>query len=218
MTEAVLFDLDGTLADTAPDFGGALNRMLVRHRRLPLAFGELRHHITNGSRAMIQVGFEMHGDEPEFDNLRTELLDEYLNNVHEHTALFPGIEALLESLEARNIPWGIVTNKPSRFTNPLLQSMQLTTRAACIVSAHEVARAKPFADPILRGCEIIGVDPVNCVYVGDDLRDVQAARAARMRVIGVRWGYIAPDDNPERWGADLLVSRADEIDAWLQRQ
>lgn len=218
MIDAVLFDLDGTLADTAPDFGGALNRMLIRHQRLPMAFGELRHHITNGSRAMIQVGFEMRGDEPEFDDLRTELLDEYLSKVHEHTALFPGIEELLQNLEARKTPWGVVTNKPSRFTNPLLKSMGITSRAGCIVSADEVARAKPFPDPIVRGCEIIGVTPGNCVYVGDDLRDVEAAHAAGMRVIGVRWGYIAPDDDPETWGADVLVSRAGEIDDWLLRQ
>lgn len=218
MTDAVLFDLDGTLADTAPDFGGALNRVLIRHRRLPVTFGELRHHITNGSRAMIQMGFEMRGDEPDFDDLRNELLDEYLHNVHEHTALFPGMEDLLRWLESRQTPWGIVTNKPSRFTNPLVASMDLVDRAGCVVSADDVARAKPFPDPLLRGCEIIGVDPKACVYVGDDLRDVEAARAAGMRVIGVRWGYIAPDDDPERWGADLLVSRAAELRDWLDAQ
>ena len=209
--EAVLFDLDGTLADTAPDLGAALNRLLVEEACMPLPLSELRPHVSAGTRGMLKVGFHTAPGDPAYADLARRFLDHYAEDLCTGTTLFPGMPELLDALDARGIKWGIVTNKPQRFTLPLVEQLGLRQRAACIVSGDSTAYPKPHPAPLLLACEQAQVDPRNTVYVGDDQRDIVAGHAAGMRTIAAAYGYLGVDAPFETWQADAIIAAPEGI-------
>jgi phosphoglycolate phosphatase len=208
---AVLFDLDGTLADTAPDLAGALNALLVERGLPPVPVAEARPVTSSGARGMLKVGLGIDPGHAEYESLKTRFLDLYAERVCVETQLFAGVAELLAALEERAIAWGVVTNKAERFTRPLLEALALLERAACIVGGDTTGRAKPHPDPLLHAAQRVGLDPARCLYVGDDLRDVQAARAAGMPVIAVAYGYLGVNGDPHAWGADAVIDDPLEI-------
>ncbi len=209
--KAVLFDLDGTLADTAPDLAYALNETLKNFDRNPLPYEEIRAYVSHGGAALIRLGFGIEPDAPDFETYRQFLLDIYQNNLCRETRLFEGMEELLLHLETNQIPWGIVTNKPSWLTDPLVKKMGLDSRASCIVSGDTCKRNKPHPDPILYACTQTDMDPVNCFYVGDAARDIEAGNAAGCTTVTALFGYLNDDDEPEKWQADFNISHPLEM-------
>jgi 2-phosphoglycolate phosphatase len=205
MIRAVLFDLDGTLADTAPDLGHALNLLLQRHGREPLPQDAIRPFVSAGARGLLKLGFDIDPVDAEYSIMRQEYLELYEHHLGKETSLFPGIPELLNALEGRRVTWGIVTNKPERFTIPLLKQFALFDRAACVVSGDTVARAKPFPDPLLDAAKKIALTPLQIIYVGDDERDVQAARAAEMSCLIAAYGYLGENRDLETWGAQAII-------------
>jgi 2-phosphoglycolate phosphatase len=204
-TAGILFDLDGTFADTAADLGAALNHVLGQHGRAPLALEIIRPQASHGSAGLLKLGFGITPDAMEFPALRDAFLQYYSAHISDHTELFEGMAQLVEETENRGLPWGIVTNKPHRFTLPLMQALGYAQRAACIVSGDTCARAKPHPDPLLHASELLGLAPQYCVYLGDDLRDMQAARAAGMRGIVARYGYVDAEAQLSSWQADAFI-------------
>ena len=211
MIKAILFDLDGTFADTAPDLAAALNHTRATRHLPPLPIEVLRPQASHGSRGLLKVGFGIEPDAPDYDQLRDIFLDYYTHNICVFTKLFDDTAALIDELERRNIKWGIVTNKPHRFTLPLMQIMGYAERAACLISGDTCANAKPHPDPLLKACQIIGVTPAQCLYLGDDLRDMQAANAASMRGIIAGYGYISEDAQLDSWGAHNIINKPTEL-------
>jgi phosphoglycolate phosphatase len=205
MTEAVLFDLDGTLADTAPDLGEALNQQRSIHGLLPLAQETIRLYASHGARGLLGLGFGLTPEDADFAAMREEYLALYTADLCRLTRLFPGMAELLAELERRGMPWGVVTNKPARFTEPLMQQLGLVGRAACIVSGDTCANPKPHPEPLLHASRAIGVAPAACTYVGDAERDIQAALAAGMHALVAAYGYLDPDDRPANWQAHGIV-------------
>ena len=216
MHEAVFFDLDGTLADTAPDLAGALNRLLEEESRSTLPLARLRPHVSGGSRALLLEGFGLGPESVGYAQLKTRFLDFYAAHICDETTLFPGMEVLLNELERADIPWGIVTNKPACYTIEVVRRLGLDKRAVCVVSGDSAARPKPAADPILLAYELAGVS-TSCLYVGDDLRDVQAGRAAGLTTVIAAWGYLGMGDPIEQWGGDHIVHHPEEILPLLMR-
>lgn len=205
MITAVLFDLDGTLADTAPDLGYALNLQLQRHGRQPIPIEIIRPHASAGARGLLKLGFNITPDDENFGAMRNEYLDLYEQNICRDTVLFPGIIDLLSTLQTRNIPWGIVTNKPERFTLPLVKLLGIFEHAASIVSGDSVPRPKPAPDSLLKAAKDIRIQPHEAIYVGDDERDVQAAQAAQMPSLIAGYGYLGNNTSPETWGAQAII-------------
>ena len=197
--KAVLFDLDGTFADTAPDLAAALNHTRATRNLPPLPLAILRLHASNGSRALLKAGFNIEPDAPEYNTLRDIFLDYYQRNICIQTALFVGMAELINELERRNIKWGIVTNKPHRYTVPLMQALGYADRAACLVSGDTCLRAKPYPDTLLKACDMLALAPAQCLYLGDDRRDAEAAQAAGMRCIVARYGYINSVEEISTW-------------------
>jgi phosphoglycolate phosphatase len=210
MIKAVLFDLDGTFADTAPDLAHALNVMRLERHLPPVPLEATRPVTSTGARGLLRVGFNMTQEHPDYAAMRGEFLDVYAANLCRETRLFPGIDELIDRIEARDLTWGIVTNKAERFAKPLIELLRLGTRCGCIIGGDTVSRMKPHPDPLFAACKLIGVDPGLCVYVGDDRRDVEAARAAGMRSIAVRYGYLNGGE-PDTWGADAVVDCPQDI-------
>ncbi len=203
----MLFDLDGTLADTAPDLGNALNRTRMEDGLAPLALERLRPVTSQGVRGLLREAYGIHPGHADYSRLAERVLHHYAENICIETALFPGMAELLALLNANGIKWGIVTNKHTRFTMPLVAALGLTRRAACIVCGDTTARAKPAPDPLLHAATEMDIAPAQCVYLGDDERDIVAAKAAAMPVIAVRWGYIGTDGPIEAWGADHIIEQ-----------
>jgi phosphoglycolate phosphatase len=212
---AVLFDLDGTLADTAPDLVGALNLLLAERSQPALPLERLRPYASAGARGLILEGMGIAADDADYETLRTRFLDLYAANICVHTRLFQGMDQLLRQLEQRSIFWGVVTNKPARFTNPLIKALSLAGRASCVVSGDTTPYSKPHPAPLLHAAELLGLPSSACLYVGDDLRDVQAARAAGMPVLAAAFGYLGDAGDPRNWGADAVIDQASEIMAFL---
>jgi phosphoglycolate phosphatase len=212
----VLFDLDGTLIDSAPDLGAAVNRMRVSRGLAELPHSALRPHASHGARGLVGAGFSVMPDHADFATLRDEFLGIYANALCVNTAIFPEVPALLDALDSARLPWGIVTNKASRFTRPLLDALRLSGRTTCVVCGDTAARAKPFPDPLFAAAEILGVPAAECVYVGDAERDVQAGIAAGMPTVVARYGYIAETERPDEWSADGHVATPLELVAWLR--
>ncbi len=219
--DAVLFDLDGTLLDTAADLAAALNAILQRHGRAPLAPEAVRPYVSRGGMALVRLGFELPQEAEatpaqaaRAKNLYDELLDFYGANLSANTRLFPGMDALLARLERRR-RWGIVTNKPQFLTAPLLADMRLTKRAACVVSGDTLEKRKPWPQPLLHACETLAIAPACAIYVGDDARDIECGRRAGMRTVAAAYGYIPPGDDPRNWGADAIIQHPDDIQQWL---
>jgi 2-phosphoglycolate phosphatase len=206
---AVLFDLDGTLADTAPDLAGALNRLLEERGRAPVSAERARPMTSSGARGMLGVGFGIDASHAEYEILKARFLDLYAERICEATRLFDGVPELLTALEARAVAWGIVTNKAERFTHPLLAAIGLAPRV--VVGGDTAARAKPHPDPLLYAARGLEIPPSDCVYVGDDLRDVQAARAAGMPVLAAAWGYLGDGGDPILWEADAVIHHPHEV-------
>ncbi|MGZ5041144.1 MAG: phosphoglycolate phosphatase [Usitatibacter sp.] len=216
MIEAVLFDLDGTLADTAPDMAHAVNLMRGSRGLEPVAPESVRAHVSQGARGMICSAFAMGTDHPDFPAMREEFLKLYGDNLFIETRLFPGMESLLAHLERESIAWGVVTNKFERFAKPLIECLGLGERAAIVVGGDTCARAKPFPDPLLHAAATLGIEPRKILYVGDDERDVQAARAAGMPVVVAGYGYLGDGPAPVLWGADAIVASAAELERWIR--
>ena len=215
MIRAVLFDLDGTLADTAPDMALTVNRMLEK-RGLPSVPAEsVWPHVSKGARGMIGAAFGLKPEDDGFQALREEFLDLYGENLCVGTRLFPGMEELLQELESGGIAWGVVTNKFERFAVPLVEALGLARRAAVVVGGDTCPRPKPFPDPLLFAAERMGVAPPAVLYVGDDERDVLAAHAAGMPVLAAAYGYLGDEKPPELWGADAIVDSPGAIAHWL---
>lgn len=193
--KAVLLDLDGTFADTAPDLGAALNHVLSLHNLPPLPLSIIRPEASHGSVGLLKIGFNITPESPQFAVLREAFLDYYSHHICDHTTLFPGMAQLINALEKRNLPWGIVTNKPHRFTLPLMQALGYAERAACLVSGDTCTRAKPYPDPLLKACEMLLISPQETLYLGDDKRDMEAANAANMPFIIADYGYPDTHEN-----------------------
>ena len=212
---AVLFDLDGTFADTAPDMAAALQKLLALHGRAPLPFEQVRPFCSYGARGILKLGFGLEPDDADFEPLRLQYLDIYAAALVEATTPFPGIAELVEALEQRRMPWGIVTNKPTYLTLPLMERIGYLERAACVVCGDTTPRPKPHPDPMLHACALIAVEPARCWYLGDAERDIRAGLAAGMGTLAARFGYIEPEDDPATWGAHGLVDHPLEVLSWL---
>ncbi|MCG8489441.1 MAG: HAD-IA family hydrolase [Chromatiales bacterium] len=211
----MLFDLDGTFADTAQDLHHALNLQLERHGRQPVSFQQLRPSVSHGSRAMLQVGFGIDPEHPDFAALQTEFLDLYLKNIALQTQPFEGMLELLDALEAMRIRWGIVTNKPARLTDPLMQKLGLQRRASTVISGDTTPYAKPHPEPILQACRESDASPEHTLYIGDAQRDIEAGRNAGTRTLVAMFGYLAKSDRPETWQADGQIDHPAQILDWL---
>ena len=208
---AVLFDLDGTFADTAPDLGRALNRMRADRRLEPLSIETLRAHASSGARGRIKAGFGLAPGNEEYETLRLRFLALYEENLCVDTRVFDGMATLLDALERRDLRWGIVTNKAKRYTDPLLRELGFDARAACVVSGDSTPHVKPHPASLLKAAELLALGAADCLYVGDDIRDIQAARAAGMRFVAAGWGYLGEGGDPNAWGADAVLARPEEI-------
>lgn len=207
---AVLFDFDGTLADSAPDLAAALNRMRTARRLEPLAVEATRAYVSMGARGMLRIGFGMTPDDARYAAMREEFLALYSEAICVHTRLMGGMREVLAELERREIAWGIVTNKAMRFTERIVPALGLAP--ACVVGGDSTPHLKPHPAPLLLAAEQLGMPPADCTYVGDDLRDVQAAHAAGMRSIAVDYGYHGADHPaPAQWNADATISHPSEL-------
>jgi 2-phosphoglycolate phosphatase len=211
MIDAVLFDLDGTLADTAPDLGGALNRLLEEEDRPSLPPATLRPYVSGGTRGLLKLGLQVAPGDPAYAELARRFLVHYEQNLCTGTRLFPGMAELLDALEARGTKWGIVTNKPQRFTLPLVERLGLHRRAACVISGDSAAHPKPDPAPLFLACEVAGIEARTTAYVGDDIRDIVAGQAAGMRTITAAYGYLGVDVPYDAWRADAIVNGPMEI-------
>jgi phosphoglycolate phosphatase len=211
MTRAVFFDLDGTFADTAPDLTAALNHARATRGLPPLPLEIARPQASHGSRGLLKIGFGIEPDAPDYDALRDIFLAHYAANICVHTRLFAGMTELLAKLRQHDIAWGIVTNKPHRYTLPLMQALGLADDAACLISGDTCERAKPHPDPLLKACELAGVAPHECLYLGDDRRDMQAANAAGMPGIIASYGYVSDDVSESNWNAQGSIAHPVEL-------
>lgn len=203
--QAVLFDLDGTLCDTALDFTLAINRLLSEHQRPSLTLSQVREQVSNGAMAVIQLAFADIEDSDQLKQLRLTLIDYYQQHMLQHTQLYPGMAALLHNLQQRQIPWGVVSNKPEALTKAIVAHLTTATPASCLIGGDTLAVAKPHPEPLQLAAQQCGVDCRHCVYIGDHHRDIIAAKAAGMTAIGATFGYLTLADNPHLWGADYLA-------------
>lgn len=210
--DAVLFDLDGTLIDTAPDFIRVLNQLRNEKGLNNLPNEQIRAQVSNGARAMVELGFGLKEGEEGFEPLRERFLDLYLAGLAVDTELFPGLDELLLKLEAQQIPWGIVTNKPHRYTEPLLDQLGLAERCAVSICPDHVTQRKPHPEPIFKACDIVNAKPENTIYVGDHLRDIESGNNAGNLTVAVSWGYIPEDQHPNQWNADYVFDNAKELE------
>ena len=211
----VLFDLDGTLADTAPDISFALNTLLDEQGRAPLPYAEIRPAVSHGSNALVTLGFGLRQGDAGFDLLKERFLAIYASHLAVDTRLFPGMAELLETLTGQGRNWGVVTNKPGWLTGPLLEQLGVADKAACIISGDTTAHRKPHPEPMLLASRQAGSDPARCLYVGDAQRDIEAGRNAGMYTLVAQFGYIGADEHPQHWGADAMVHTPAAILDWI---
>ena len=212
---AVLFDLDGTLADTLPDLSHALSQAMAEHNIAPIPATVLRPVVSRGARAMAAHACGDQVDPSTLEQVVARFLALYGADVARHTQLFDGMQALLDALQRRAIPWGVVTNKRRAYSEPLMNALDPRGHAACIVSGDSTANAKPHPQPLLHACKLMGSAPRHCVYVGDAENDVLAARRAGMRSVVALYGYIAPQDNPRDWRANTTIGAPHELLVWI---
>lgn len=208
--DAVLFDLDGTLVDTAPDMVRVLQDMQVARGREPVAYETGRRHVSNGAVGLLRLAFPDEGIDFG-DAMHHEYLERYAETVCEKSRVFDGLAELLDLLDNAGCPWGVVTNKPEHLTLPLLHTLGLATRSACTVSGDSLPVRKPDPGPLLLACDIAGVDAWRSIYIGDAARDIEAGLAAGMSTIAAAYGYITEDDDPRDWGADILAYSTEEL-------
>lgn len=216
MLTSVLFDLDGTLLDTADDFL-AIIRAMRSENGLPAVNDDLvRHRVSDGSAGMLAAAYSLAAEDPALTELRNEFLLRYERDLATHARLYPGMAELLEWLESENIPWGVVTNKLSRFSTPLLDAVGLGQRCRSLVCPDHVVAGKPHPESLLKACHEMGTEPRHSVFVGDHLRDIQAGRAAGMATVAALYGYIPPDQDPIRWEATHSIQSPAELRPWLE--
>jgi phosphoglycolate phosphatase len=215
MIKAVLFDLDGTLADTAPDLGHALNQQRIARGLSAVPLELIRTEASAGARGLLGLGFNIAPGDSDYPDMREEFLDLYAARLCHDTQLFPGVSELLDQLDARKLPWGIVTNKPARFAKPLIHLLGLSQRAACLISGGDTTHSKPHPEPLLAASHALVVAPDTCIYLGDDIRDVEASLAAGMEPVIARYGYLGNGHPPESWGARYLIDHPHELLAYL---
>jgi phosphoglycolate phosphatase len=213
--DGVLFDLDGTLADTAPDLAAALNRVRREHGMEPLPLARLRPYASHGARGLLGAGMGVLPEHERYLGLREAFLDHYAAALCVESVLFAEVAALLDAIERRSLRWGIVTNKATRFTAPLLEALGLAPRARSVVCGDTTPHAKPHPAPLLHAAAQLGIAPARCVYVGDAERDVIAGVAAGMPTIVARYGYIEPEDVPEAWPASGSIETPGGLLRWL---
>jgi phosphoglycolate phosphatase len=207
----VLFDLDGTLVDTAPDLGLALNIQLERHGFSAMPISAIRPYASHGSMGLLKLGFGLTPEHASFDEMRVEYLNLYDEVFLTSPILFHGMKEVLAKIEANGQQWGIVTNKPKRFTHRLIKAMGLDHRAACVVSGDDAARPKPYPDTLNLACKQLNVTANNCLYVGDASRDIEAGKAAGMKTVVALYGYIEASDQAETWGGDFYVNQPEDL-------
>lgn len=215
--EAILFDMDGTLVDTFPDFIQVIQGLRVAHGLPPVAESSVLAVISAGARGMLEASFSIDPSSDEFEALRQEFLRSYQENCAIHSRLFDGLEPLLGDIESAGLRWGVVTNKPLRFAEPLLRRLGLAERCAVLICPDHVKNSKPDPEPVLLACSRLAVQPGAALFVGDDLRDVQAGQAAGSRTVAAAYGYINPQDNPRNWGADAVVDDPRALRVLLDR-
>lgn len=218
MIKAVLFDLDGTLVDTAPDLAAALNFVRTQQGLAPLDYNLIRTQVSNGASALIRLGFQMEPDHAAFEPLRQQLLQYYQQQVCNQSHLFDGMGELLSTLESRGYLWGVVTNKPAFLTLPLMKALGLAVRAKTIVSGDTTEHRKPHPQPMFLAAEQLGVAPNECLYLGDAARDIEAGKNAGMTTVTALFGYISPLENPADWQADFEIASPMELLAILQKE
>ncbi len=213
--QAVLFDLDGTLIDTAPDLLYALNKVRAEHKLAPLPLSRFRSITGLGATAMMKMAFDFDGSEEDFNYLKERFLNFYMEHIADSTRLFPQMNDVLTYLEDKSIPWGIVTNKSTRPTLELLKALQLDQRSACVVCGDTLTTCKPDPAPILHACELINYQPQNCLYVGDAITDVTASKSAGTKSVVALYGYIHHEDDPATWLADGYIDQPVDLIDWL---
>jgi len=210
-THAVLFDLDGTLIDTAPDMAAALNILCDEEKQTCLPYAEVRPFVSNGSIALVKLAFGEQLDSTTLERLKSRYLEIYQNHLAVHSRLFDEMDDLLSQLEQNNIPWGVVTNKPGWLTEPLMEALGLKQRACCIVSSDSTKNRKPHPEPLYYACELTAVKPEQCVYIGDAQRDIEAGQNAGMKTIIAQYGYIGDWENTDDWQADYSIQSPSQI-------
>ena len=208
--EAVLFDLDGTLLDTAPDLVGALEQVCTEENSSPPDFELACRYVSTGAAGLIRLAFPS-APTDDAERLRQRLVDLYATRLCQLTVPYAGIPQLLARLESTNIHWGVVTNKPAALTDPLMEQIGLSERSACIVSGDTLAERKPHPAPILHALDSLNIDPARAAYLGDAPQDIAAGQAAGVATLAVTWGYIIPGQNPRSWGADYTIDHPDEL-------
>lgn len=209
-TEAVFFDLDGTLVDTAPDMVGALQELQRTYDIEPVPYALGRSHVSNGALGLLALAFPDEDISPN-STLLCEFIDRYKEQVCDKSNVFAGLEALLDELDAASLPWGVVTNKPSHLTDPIMAMLGLADRSICTVSGDTLPYRKPDPAPLLHACQMADVSPDDCIYVGDAMRDIEAGERAGMATIAAAYGYIVNTDDPRDWGADEIVGEPAEL-------
>ncbi len=213
---AVLFDLDGTLLDTAPDFAVVVNQLRQRYKKPALDYSSIRNTVSHGARALVTLAFQLQEGDQDFEKLRQELLQLYSEHLAVKTTPFPGISDLLDWLDQENLAWGIVTNKPRRYAEPILQALALHERCHTLVCPDDVSHTKPDPEPLLLACTEMQCTVKNAVYLGDHRRDIEAGQNAGMKTIAVNYGYIESNDPIQHWQADFTVEHASEIQTLLE--
>jgi len=216
MIRTILFDLDGTLLDTAPDLANALNLLLQEQGQPPLPYEKIRPVVSHGGRALINLGFNVDIGDTSFASLRQRLLDLYQDNIATHTSLFPGMEEVLAFIESQGMQWGVVTNKPGYLTDPLMKALNLYERAACIVSGDTTANNKPHAEPMLLACKLCNSEINECIYIGDAARDIEAGKNAGMITLSALYGYLMEGEDGLDWGADTSIEQPTDIIDWIK--
>ena len=209
--QAVLFDMDGTLLDTAPDFIAVGQAMRAARGMDRIPDKQIRDVVSGGARAMVLSAFDVDPLSDAFEALRLEFLDRYQDHCAVNSHLYEGMAELLSDIEQANMPWGVVTNKPVRFAKPIMEQLGLDSRSAVLVCPDHVSNSKPDPEPMLLACSQLSLDPSTVLFVGDDLRDIQSGRSAGSKTAAVRYGYIHPDDDPNKWGADIVVNHPLEL-------
>lgn len=209
--QCVLFDLDGTLVDTAPDLGGSANYVRQQLGMPALPLDDYRPVASAGARGLLGKALGIKPDDAAFPMHRDTFLNHYRANLSRASTLFPGMDDFLKTLEQRGIRWGVVTNKPSWLTNPLMDELKLSQRSACTISADEVPKPKPAPDSILLACSRLKLSPADCIYVGDDKRDIDAGRAAGMKTVAADWGYLGEAGPIHTWGADVIATTPTDL-------
>ncbi len=212
---AILFDLDGTLVDTAPDLAFALTRLMEQEGLEALPYDMIRPVASHGSAGLLGLGFDISTNHDDYPSLQQRFLQLYQDNIARETCLFEGMEEVLTALEQAEITWGIITNKPAFLTDPLVDKLNLTHRAACVVSADTTPHSKPHPAPMLHACKVINLSPKQCIYIGDAARDIEAGKNAHMRTVAALYGYLSEQDRPEKWHADASINHPRDILQWI---